>query len=421
MKKFLSALIAVMLVVSMCAMNVFAADEVVYVDGANGKDVADGATGAKDNPFNNLVDAFAALENGGTVTVIGDVNPFAKLNVYKTATDDDGNVYYTDETYVDAVDLVAQGKVTVTSDGGTIVFANPSSAYYNNVGDVEYTKASLSMNGGRVMFCGYNGYLKMNADCDIVGTASNYVYCTGTFEWLHPYGFGHIFANYQTVSNAAKTMDTVLILGGDTAQATVWNGAGDVNTNFAMYVKDNATVTTFHADGQSSAMNGNIWLYIEGNGSVGTINVDGHTGAGKAEKAYQSGGTLAEGFKATSEYPVKAEAVNENAGLFNKVEKEFKVTGDVNSLVTTSGISADAKLYAIVDGAAVEMSYLTASTGVYFSTIEGATNYVFADALKKAEEPKDDPSSVPTGDNMAIFAILGAVALAGAFTFKKVR
>ena len=80
------------------------------------------------------------------------------------------------------------------------------------------------------------------------------------------------------------------------------------------------------------------------------------------------------------------------------------------------------KLFAIVDGAAVEMEYCnTISDGVFFSTIEGATNYVYADAVKVVEEPKDEPSAAPTGDNMAVFAILGAVALAGAFTFKKVR
>ena len=33
----------------------------------------------------------------------------------------------------------------------------------------------------------------------------------------------------------------------------------------------------------------------------------------------------------------------------------------------------------------------------------------------------NEPTSAPTGDNMVVFAILGAVALAGAFTFKKVR
>ena len=63
----------------------------------------------------------------------------------------------------------------------------------------------------------------------------------------------------------------------------------------------------------------------------------------------------------------------------------------------------------------------TISDGVFFSTVEGATNYVFADAVKVEEPKEDEPTSAPTGDNMAVFAILGAVALAGAFTFKKVR
>ncbi|MBE6550614.1 MAG: hypothetical protein E7665_00630 [Ruminococcaceae bacterium] len=421
MKKLLSALMALMLVVSMCAMNVFAADEVVYVDGANGKDVADGATGAKDKPFNNLVDALAALENGGKVVIIGDVDPLAKLNIYKWAKDDDGNSYMTDELYTDRVDLIAKGDVVITSEGGGIIFSNSESMNYNNIGNITYSKCVISMNGGgRVMFSAFNGQCVVLADNEITGSAGNYVYCNGVFEWYHPYGFAHIFANYVSGSGVATPSDTVVVLGGDTVQATLWNSSGDCTTNLGLFLQDNAVLSTFHADGQTSLLDANVWLFISGNASVSAVNVDGHANAGKAEKAYQSGGTTFTGFKPTSEYPVGINEVNESAALFNKVFKEYKVTADVNSLCTASNIDESAKMFAIVDGAAVEMGYTdTLSDGVFFSTIEGATNYVFADAVK-AEEPKDE-TAAPTGDNMAVFAILGAVALAGAFTFKKVR
>ena len=421
MKKLLSALMALMLVVSMFAMNVTADGATVYVS-AEGKDVADGATGAKDNPFNNIIDAFSALsETGGTIVIVGTVKGDVKWTVKKTVEDEDGNVQETDEFNMSYQVMPAhKGTVVVTgADENAVLDLDITSTTWINTDSTIYRNLKVNFGSARIMFSSYAGHLVVEETCEFTGNpAGSYFYGTGTLEFYNNCGLAHGFANYPNHKPEIYKNDTVVVLGKNAVMGTIWGGLGEVVNNGAYIVKDNAAVTTIWGCGQASSNTASTYVYIKG-GSAGTINAKGSNGT-EAAKSFIIGGT-GNDFKATAADWTATE-VNENAALFNKVVKEYKVTGDVNSFVNVANVAEGTKLFAIVDGAAVEMEYCnTVSDGVFFSTVEGATNYVFADAVKVEEPKEDEPTSAPTGDNMAVFAILGAVALAGAFTFKKVR
>jgi len=411
---------AIMLVASLFAMvNVSAADAVVYVDGK----AASNGTGTKEAPFDNIVDAFAAVaETGGTVTIIGDVDGFKKLTTKKTTEDEDGNVVETDEYIATQVDLaIAKKRVTVTSDGGALVFTNSGSAYFNHYGDVTYDNAMVNFTGGRVMFSAYNGHFICEANCTLSGTSGDYMYCTGTVEWKNAAAFDHVFANWSSSAKYASFQDTIFILSGDGKMGTLWNGGHSLNSNAAYITKDNSSYTKFWAGGQTAegvASDADVYI-ISKNSFVGDVSTVGSKG-GTVNGLYSVGAEVS-GFTKV-DAPLTATEVNENAALFNKVEKEYKVTADAKSLVNVASVSADAKLYAIVDGAAVEMVYnKTTNDGVWFSTVEGATNYVFADSAKEVEKPSEGGSASDTSDPIALIAIFAVVSLAGALVFKKVR
>jgi len=422
MKKTISLLMAIMLVASLFAMvNVSAADAVVYVDGVNGKDVADGATGTKDNPFNNMVDAIAALsENGGTVTIIGDVKGNAKYTDKKKAKDENGNEYYTDEVDTYQLSLPKHnGTLIITSDGGILDLDLPHQMCWNNYGKTIYRDIIVKFGSQRIMFNSYAGHLIVEESCEFQNSSSAYFYGTGTMEFYNNCGFSHGFANYTNHIPAEENSDTVVILAKSAAMGTLWNGLNALTTNSAYIIKDNATFTTFWGGGQAPSINASVYLYSK-NGAIGTANANGSNGKVPA-KSFLIGATGGENFKATAVDWTVAEA-NENADLFKTVEKEYKVTGDVNSFVNVANVSEGAKLYAIVDGAAVEISYCnTLSDGVFFSTVEGATNYVFADSAKEVEKPTEGDSASDTSDPIALIAIFAVVSLAGALVFKKVR
>jgi len=432
MKKTISLLMAIMLVASLFAMvNVSAADAVVYVDGTKGKDVADGATGTKDNPFNNMVDAFAALsKTGGTVSVIGDVDIGIKGKGEPTSDIDVSLIIELPK---------AEKRITVTSEGGSILFTNQTPKSYNYIrhyGDVTYKDAKFVMNSSYApVFCSFGGHFIVESGCEFTGSRASgmYIWFSGVCEWRNAFKPAHVFSAKTKVTlrdeetgnwneDRSEDIGSVFVLDGN--WGTFWNGTSiDLTTNTALIVKKGANLTTFWGGGQCKSVLGSVYLYNEG-GTIGTANAQSNNKVDPA-KSFIIGAT-GTNFKATEVDWTVAEA-NENAALFNKVEKEYKVTGDVGSFIRVANVSADAKLYAIVDGAAVEMKYLaTEADGVFFTTVEGATNYVFADDVKEEQKPTEgegdkDDSAADTSDPIALIAIFAVVSLAGVVVFKKVR
>jgi len=429
MKKLLSCVLAALMIMSVCAiasLTVSAADAVVYVDGTKDTD----GSGTKDSPFNNLVSAFKALaETGGTVTIIGDVEGNAVLTTHKTETDDDGNVHETEEWVTGTINLPRhKNTIVVTSDGGALCLGTTTGYRFENYDSTIYRNCTFKFgsSSNRIMFDSFDGHLVVEENCTMNGTDGHYIYCTGSYELYAPCNFAHAFINY----GYTEKQDTVFVLGKSAAVGTIWYGYGEVESNVAVVMKDSASINNF-TGGQIKGIadNCSVWYYaVNGNAPTATVK----SNSISIPKSFIIGAESGEFAATAADYTVAA--ASDNTALFNKVAKEYKVTGDVKSFVKVDSVDESNKLYAIVDGEAVEIKYFnTNEDGAFFSTVEGATNYVFADGLKKADEGGNSQggnenqggngggTSVKTGDPIVVLAVIAVVSLAGAVVVKKVR
>ncbi|MEA4832894.1 MAG: hypothetical protein VB118_09820 [Oscillospiraceae bacterium] len=426
MKKVLSMFLAFALIISFCAIasiNAFAADQIVYVDGTAGTD----GDGTKAKPFNNLVSAYNALsKTGGTITITGDVagdavftDKVAEKNDDGTVkTDESGKTIYTDEWLKTTINLPRHDNtIIVTGDGGKITFAN--SIQFNNYDSTIYRNLEIDCGGIRVMFDAFQGNFVAEDTVTFSNCSGSYIYCTGTMEMYATGAFAHSFVSYNGNSGVAQDVETVFVVGKNFNPGTIWGGLGNVSNNLTIIAKEGATINKIAGTGQASAFTGTLTLIDQG-ATIAALDAKGTV----VEPAYSVAINHADAtnFKAT-DYAFKPVEVNENATLFNKVDKEYKVAGAaVNSPIRVANPSAGSKLFAVVNGKATEISYwTTVSDGAFFSTVDGATNYVFADASKAIEKPDDTSTETPkTGDTgLVIFALLAFASCAGIIAAKK--
>ncbi|MBE6552656.1 MAG: hypothetical protein E7665_11100 [Ruminococcaceae bacterium] len=378
MKKTLAIILAISLLAALFAFPASAAEKTVYINGS----AADGGDGTKAKPYKDLVTAMNNLPDGGTVILLGD-------SLLEAVADASGpTIVKLPET---------KGTVKVKSEGDNVYKLDMPAAkaghqlLLNGNLDIDQVEFMTLTVYGRIFLRGYD----FTCGSKVVTNGIHYI----------------LFGDMSEVVEAKSDCQVVTLNGGLFAYLIFGsnNKGSGINTNAKLILNNSVETEVDGVKTMTKAVGNAITtaVYGETKGDFTVVLQNAYVPV--VSKRWL--GNYTGNYNLYVGPNAKVDAYKDFMGA----EQQTTFSGEFNVTYVDCDPAKGA------DGN--EISHVDAKV----SKMSGADYEAkFKDGLlykapASEDKPSDKPTSVPTGDPIAIVAVMAVISLAGAVVVKKVR